>query len=127
MAFCDQMMSKAVSVDKSDILLITDLEVGMKTVARNIINKEEWVPCKIIAKYGAFRDVDLADEQNRKLYSTRCGYRVEYTDTNYNTIICIVSLSDCAMEITDVPLETIQNFKGTKLYLTRVVQARKGN
>ena len=49
------MMSKAVSVDKSDILLITDLEVGMRTVARNIINKIEWVPCKIIAKYGAFR------------------------------------------------------------------------
>jgi hypothetical protein len=51
-AFCDQMMTKAVSVDRNDILLITDLEVGMRTVARNIINKEEWVPCKIIAKHG---------------------------------------------------------------------------
>ena len=32
-------MTKAISVDKNDILLISDLEVGMKTVARNIISK----------------------------------------------------------------------------------------
>ena len=38
-SFCDQQMTKAVSVDKNDILLISDLEVGMKTLARNIISK----------------------------------------------------------------------------------------
>ena len=106
------MMSKAVSVDKNDILMINDLEVGMRTVARNIINKEEWVPCKILAKFGAFRDLDLTDDSNRKLYATRCGYRVEYTDANDNSIVAMVSLSDCAMELADLPLDMLAKFKG---------------
>lgn len=38
-SFCDQQMTKAISVDKNDILLISDLEIGMKTLARNIISK----------------------------------------------------------------------------------------
>ena len=108
------MMTKAVSVDKSDILMIKDLEVGMRTVARNIINKEEWVPCKILAKFGAFRDLDLSDDSNRKLYATRCGYRVEYIDTNDNSIITMVSLSDCAMELADLPPDILKEFKGLK-------------
>ena len=106
------MMTKAVSVDKSDILMIKDLECGMRTVARNIINKEEWVPCKILAKFGAFRDLDLSDDSNRKLYATRCGYRVEYIDTNDNSIITMVSLSDCAMELADLPPDILKEFKG---------------
>ena len=81
-------------------------------------NSDCWRKFKFFAYFretilnSAFRDVDLSDEYNRRLYSTRCGYRVEYTDANDNTIICIVSLSDCAMEISDVPLETIQDFRG---------------
>ncbi|CBY25141.1 unnamed protein product [Oikopleura dioica] len=91
-SFCDQQMTKAISVDKSDILLISDLEVGMKTVARNIISKDEWVPCTITGKIGRYRNVDLRQEKNRRFYSTRCGYRVMFEDSSNREVHSFVSV-----------------------------------
>jgi len=110
-SFCDQQMTKAISVDKNDILLISDLEVGMKTLARNIISKDEWVPCTITGKIGRYRNVDLRQEKNRRFYSTRCGYRVMFEDSSNREVHSMVSFSDCALELSDIPAHLIPDFK----------------